>query len=169
MSLPLNFLRVALLERTREQHDAGAVVAPHLHPAVARPRPSILTRSFCQAGTPVALGVGVGDALGDGDGLAMPSAPGLVVGSSPPSPFMQAERVDDRQDEEADDGDEDDGVAAAVAVRLADDRRAAERLVVLGGRRDRARAVLADDDLGVEAEIGGVRAQEALDVRGARA
>ncbi len=166
MSLPLNFCwspflsvpensttPVLSLRRTSIQQS----------PLVA----SIFTRSFCHAGTAVELARRLGrrarrrrraaDAQGAGMGL------GLVAAT----PVAQAECVDHAEGDETHDGDDDDGVAPPVAARLADDRRTAEGLVVFRGRRHASRAELPDDDLGVESEIVGVRAQEALDVRDA--
>ena len=85
MSLPLNFSMSPFL--SVPENSTTPVLLLRLTSIQQSPSTAaILTRSFCQAGTPVALGLGSGDALGDGDGLTMPRAPGVVVGSSPPSP-----------------------------------------------------------------------------------
>jgi len=159
--LVLESLGVTLLERARVEHSPGGAVLAHLRPAVAergvdlehvreragrrRGRARRSARRGCRAADPES---------------ARRRLRGLLLSAAAQDP-------DHAQDEETKDRHEDQRVAAPVAVRLADDRRAAERLVFLAPRTD-ARAILAENDFGIEAEVGRVRAQEPFDVRRAR-
>src|SRR5664279_5637263 len=159
--LVLELLGVALGESAGEEHRPGGAVLAHLHPAVAIRSVDLehvleLRRRRLQGGRGQArLWCG---AAADPERTRR-RLRRLLLAAAPKHP-------DHAQDEQAQDRHEHERVAAAVAVRLADDRRAAERLV-LRVRWAAARTVLAEDDVRVEAEIGRIRAQKALDVRGA--
>jgi hypothetical protein len=74
----------------------------------------------------------------------------------------EPQHVEKAEDEQRDDGDESQRVAPAMGMRPAEGRVAAEGFVLLVGLE--ARAIFVEHDVGVEAKVGGVGTQEALDV-----